>query len=733
MALSFAAGTLTLVNWGFSAGDIATLAGAGRAVGTWLNAQLADRALLDFMAIDIDSIITRKGFIDTVALHQRWDRKLRLLQNNEPVEIEHPGGREYTVVESLDRFTWIMILVVGALDAAVCSRGLTKIVSAFLCKLFKESPIGMEYLQRELNRHIQGWRSSACVRGVLLKARSVWEVLGEEGQHWPGQMPEMEERELQNLLHWLVAGSDCTFLTASTDVYCFAVVLQELGMEVNVASDMRDGMGNRLEVCFDNSFGTSSKERAQQKRWGMRVPLEFMEECVSLWPGDRGTNNTLRKLFEDGMLAVEQDSVKLCGSALSQTYDVQTKYPRAARRRLDRLEYGASAVFLPAHTYSAAKVLGKVLYNWSEADQHGFDRFLQDQTTSDSICKLEILISKTALAQLQVFLMGFYYMLLLPLIDTSYLSEAEAFGSWGYHDVECLNWIHKALEVAPSGRGDGVVHTLIAKRQVVALAGYLFAGVELEALKQLGPTTVGVMGKISLLTYACIGKIASPDDASKFCLLDVDTSCIPSNSRGVVAEGHASSIRITPLDDELRGMPELQDVALADGDEDFTSRIEPDWENDMQTVVVVFRHRGRLVSRVPPSLIEKAPRLICVKGIPGLGTDLYEQLYRAPSRETKMTHLLTLGLGFYHDGRIYVPQDENVALLVPVKGLPKARACILAMHLRMQMLEDGGERFVSVSTPQELKAALDHNHRFIVGCEPGDGILGTGFQKTAAD
>ena len=33
MALSFASGIMTLASWGFGAGDIAILAGAGRAVG----------------------------------------------------------------------------------------------------------------------------------------------------------------------------------------------------------------------------------------------------------------------------------------------------------------------------------------------------------------------------------------------------------------------------------------------------------------------------------------------------------------------------------------------------------------------------------------------------------------------------------------------------------------------------------------------------------------------------
>lgn len=95
MALTFASGSLTLVNWEFGVGDIAALAGAGRNVGNWVMAQTRDRNLVDFLKVDIDTIITRKGFIDVVELHKRWDRKLTLFQNGRPNTLEHPGGNHF--------------------------------------------------------------------------------------------------------------------------------------------------------------------------------------------------------------------------------------------------------------------------------------------------------------------------------------------------------------------------------------------------------------------------------------------------------------------------------------------------------------------------------------------------------------------------------------------------------------------------------------------------------------
>ncbi len=46
MAVLFTTGSMTLVNWEFGAGDIAVMAGAGRAAGTWVMVQVKDRALV---------------------------------------------------------------------------------------------------------------------------------------------------------------------------------------------------------------------------------------------------------------------------------------------------------------------------------------------------------------------------------------------------------------------------------------------------------------------------------------------------------------------------------------------------------------------------------------------------------------------------------------------------------------------------------------------------------------
>ena len=132
MAISFASGSTTLANWGFGAGDIAVIAGAGRTVGTWLFAQVRDRNLLSFLSVDPEDVVRRKGILDVTTLHQRWDKKLTLLKNGKPYLIQQPGGSRAPVVENMDKFTWFMTLITAALDAALSTKSTRAMCSELL-------------------------------------------------------------------------------------------------------------------------------------------------------------------------------------------------------------------------------------------------------------------------------------------------------------------------------------------------------------------------------------------------------------------------------------------------------------------------------------------------------------------------------------------------------------------------------------------------------------------------
>ena len=203
MAVSFAAGHSILSSWGFGAGDIAVLAGAGRAVGTWVMNQIKDQALLEFMKVDPEDLIPRKGLVDTTALHQHWDVRLTLLHNGNRRVI---GGNNKPVIENMGIFSWFMTLITTAIDTSFQKRCMNLAISGFLTALFEEHVDGLEYLQRELPLHIQGWMSAAVMRNIVTKSRAAWESTLEQKLRLPGYIPEGDIGEIVRFLVWLAGG-----------------------------------------------------------------------------------------------------------------------------------------------------------------------------------------------------------------------------------------------------------------------------------------------------------------------------------------------------------------------------------------------------------------------------------------------------------------------------------------------------------------------------------------------
>ena len=286
MSLAWNTGSSTLAQWGFSAGDIAAIAGAGRSVGTWLMAQSKDRMLLDFLQTEAHDVIRRRGLIDRVALHEQWDTRLFLLQNGRRRIIEPAGGN---TVENMDKFTWLMTLFVASLDAAFSVSNVRKVMTEFLIMLFSEHVDGLDYLLHELPRHVEGWMSIAITRNIAARAREEWFTLANRGVHEPGLIPTGDVGEIVRLLNWITTSREQKFLTSSGDAYALSIVMHTIGIDLLSPGDAASEQDeNRFVVCLvRDPISTNSKGKFQRlnERTGMRVPLQCMEECVSVWPG----------------------------------------------------------------------------------------------------------------------------------------------------------------------------------------------------------------------------------------------------------------------------------------------------------------------------------------------------------------------------------------------------------------------------------------------------------------
>jgi hypothetical protein len=209
-------------------GDAAVIAHAARNVGNWLMAQTRDSNLVNSLNVDINTVITQRGLIDVLRLQKRWSFEIRLFKN---------GSRTGILTSctdmsmDMDRFTWFMTLVIAALDVAVPHVHFNKIVFDLLSQISKDTRDGMQYLLSEPGIHIQGWRSTACLLGISIRSRHVWKALAQGGERWPGWDSSTASENILQLLVWLLSEETPSFATTSTNTFCFATVLHDIGFE----------------------------------------------------------------------------------------------------------------------------------------------------------------------------------------------------------------------------------------------------------------------------------------------------------------------------------------------------------------------------------------------------------------------------------------------------------------------------------------------------------------------
>lgn len=607
MSLAWNTSSSTLAQWGFSAGDIAAIAGAGRSVGTWLMAQSKDRMLFDFLQTDTNDVIKRKGLLDRVALHERWDTRLFLLQNGRRHVVEPVVGK---AVENMDTFTWLMTLFVASLDAALSVSNVRKVMREFLIMLFSEHVDGLDYLLHELPRHVEGWMSIAITRNIAARAREEWFTLANRGVHEPGLIPTGDVGEIVRLLHWISTSREQKFLTSSGDAYALSIVLRTIGIDLlstgGAASEQDE---NRLVVCLvTDPISTSSKGQFQRlnERTGMRVPLQCMEECVSVWPGTPAENNDRRGVFNDGARAAEGlilhagKPYREKNGAIVLWYQV-TGCWEDSDRRIDTLVHRLAKELFPVTTRGVETCLRSVAEDLKDAG------LLEELGGDFGPIVQHIAKNPATLVRLQTFVMGYYYYLLNPLLDVAQLSIPQAVGSWSWSDIRMVTQVGTILSkcrlnaVARPGQGGRYFY----KHGIMRLLAMFFAGAEEEQIDLIVSGVVGVHGKLSLLNASLFGDIDTCHKAGTFFLMDIDPTCIPSTSRGIVTSSQRRD-RVEPSVIDSSGIETCDMNDIGHQNFDLTSHIEPDWDHDIQMTTVVFRYQGRFVRRVNPSDCEYA-------------------------------------------------------------------------------------------------------------------------------
>jgi hypothetical protein len=146
----------------YSARVLATLMvpvlSAGTIIRYLLPARNPEYDLFNFLGDDdFGNSITRKDLVNVEYLNHRWKSSSFMF-----------GLRRVTTADKLSEFTWLMILIVAALDTVMDSSSVQRVVSELLSQILEEEPAGMEYVMHNIHHHIEPWRSVAIVRRISI-------------------------------------------------------------------------------------------------------------------------------------------------------------------------------------------------------------------------------------------------------------------------------------------------------------------------------------------------------------------------------------------------------------------------------------------------------------------------------------------------------------------------------------------------------------------------------------
>lgn len=449
-------------------------------------------------------------------------------------------------------------------------------------------------------------------------------------------------------------------------------------MEIPRGNDITDFAESKLVVKYTPgamTTTTATEEEVEKlllkkkQRSGMRIPLEYPEECVSLWPGGAGANNQRRQLFKDGVAACQTLEIGIHGGKEADEYISMLVYTLCdptmnSVGRTEPVVFRLVTDYFPIPTPYILKSMSTIMSqnpDWGQQHEWNIHDYLRT--------------NPAALSKVQVFVLGYYYTMLQKVIDTSRLSVPEAYGSWKWFDIGLLLTV-KDILVKHSRDDSGI--RLLYREGLFKLLALLVAGAEKDQLREIDQDTIGVHGRISVVSSSLLGAVNSHACAMQFCLLDTDSTAIPSNVRGIVKSGRQPRTLLAFHDAKDDTLQNLEDVDPAGLGEDFTSHIEPDWDNDVQLCQVVFRLKERVIERLAPNTIESAwsQQIVRTKLVPLVKSDGMREPLKVQIGKLAQ---LRLPRNFLNPAS----NTNQFPLLFQTRGFVKARTCLVAVyHMR---------------------------------------------------
>lgn len=412
-------------------------------------------------------------------------------------------------------------------------------------------------------------------------------------------------------------------------------------------------------------------------RRGMRIPLDFMEECVSLWPYNPQQNNFWRLAFTNGMEAARDIRIT-CQSHKKHALVYGLNDQAAPVGRITNVTFfGFIVSMFPVITRNIEENIASIITKytkWAESQDYNYLAYLE----TDALC----------LAEVQSFVMGFYYAMLKPLLDTSQLIVQEAYGDWQWNDLNLLYRISKIVETKlPSSDRSKTQETAKTMRHeaIIQLLAIFFAGADETQCAAINEVVIGLHGKISIVPASLLGDADEPTKAMKFYLLDLDSTAIPSNAKGMIFSADDQKLMNTvaaPAEEKLCDIRQVNPQSL---DQDFTHTLS-------RIGIMMSRHAVLRIDTKDACIVRRfSPRQIQLPIWPSFGpqpankpsgkTHHNSTIPKLPAAAEDHYHKVYLeGIECLFDKKYARPDADNPSILFAVRGCNKARTCLQVIY-----------------------------------------------------
>lgn len=263
---------------------------------------------------------------------------------------------------------------------------------------------------------------------------------------------------------------------------------------------------------------------------------------------------------------------------------------------------------------------------------------------------------------------------------------------------------------------------MLYRFELLKIIAYLFGGSELRLVKAVKFGAIGIHGKLTTLYASALG--GGWKSFGKFSVLEIDPTCIPSSSSGIIMPGNVEKPTIRqPTSTDFRSVQDLRISEINPHEtKDLTVHLEPDWEHDVQLCVLTYRHGGRVLHRLNPRQVDVVLAMLADQEY-GDETDDDDHKQSADGMPlSSPKELCFVPLHEFHGSMKVLPDNkltemndidpvyEYRPVVVNSDGLENITICLSILYMGWKGTKD----IKFIESQEDLQGALDSRSRVLI-------------------